>query len=192
MSTKVNNKINTIAAHELGHGIWALKHTFDNDYGNIPAGTTNNIMDYTPAATHLAKWQWEIIRYPALFTDPFGGDEEGEYTSNEFLVKNIIHDILCAKNNNLTKINISAYCQSTYNKKLEQQDPGIFWMSDLPYNKYFGDFEVSLIPSGSDSKTYLDISKIKINNNIVIVGDEADYKLQIKVRKNYIPSSSDA
>jgi hypothetical protein len=65
------DEINTIAAHELGHGIWALKHTFDNDYGNIPAGTTNNIMDYTPAATHLAKWQWEIIRYPALFTDRF-------------------------------------------------------------------------------------------------------------------------
>jgi hypothetical protein len=34
-------------------------------------------MDYTPGATHLAKWQWEIIRYPALFTDPFGNDEEG-------------------------------------------------------------------------------------------------------------------
>jgi uncharacterized LabA/DUF88 family protein len=37
-------------------------------------------MDYTPNAEHLAKWQWEIIRYPALFTDPFGGDEEGEYS----------------------------------------------------------------------------------------------------------------
>ncbi|MDR1553708.1 MAG: hypothetical protein LBS69_09645, partial [Prevotellaceae bacterium] len=71
------SEIHTIAAHELGHGIWALKHTFDNDYGNIAAGTTNNLMDYTSGATHLAKWQWEIIRYPALFTDPFGGDEEG-------------------------------------------------------------------------------------------------------------------
>jgi hypothetical protein len=71
------DQINTIAAHELGHGIWALKHTFDNDYGNIAVNTTENLMDYTPHADHLAKWQWEIIRYPALFTDPFGGDEEG-------------------------------------------------------------------------------------------------------------------
>ncbi|MDR1197949.1 MAG: hypothetical protein LBK94_02900 [Prevotellaceae bacterium] len=70
-------QINSIAAHELGHGIWALKHTFDNDYGNIAVNTTDNLMDYTPEATHLAKWQWEIIRYPALFTDPFGSDEEG-------------------------------------------------------------------------------------------------------------------
>ncbi|MDR2407324.1 MAG: hypothetical protein LBE13_04320, partial [Bacteroidales bacterium] len=30
------------------------------------------------------KWQWEIIRYPALFTDPFGGDEEGEYGSDGY------------------------------------------------------------------------------------------------------------
>ncbi|MDR2126368.1 MAG: hypothetical protein LBP63_06030, partial [Prevotellaceae bacterium] len=58
------NEINTIAAHELGHGIWALKHTFDNDYGDIKVNTTNNLMDYTPNAEHLAKWQWEIIRYP--------------------------------------------------------------------------------------------------------------------------------
>jgi hypothetical protein len=38
-------------------------------------------MDYTPGAAHLAKWQWEIIRYPALFTDPFGGDEEGDFST---------------------------------------------------------------------------------------------------------------
>jgi hypothetical protein len=148
-------------------------------------------MDYTPGATHLAKWQWEIIRYPALFTDPFGSDEEGEYTTS-LLVKNIIYDIICAKKNNLTKVTVSDYCQSAYSKKLEQQNPGVFWISDLPYNKYFGDFEISLIPAGSNSKLYLDISKIKMNNNIVIIGDDADYKLQIVVRKNYIPSSSDA
>ncbi|MDR2065459.1 MAG: hypothetical protein LBP85_07120, partial [Prevotellaceae bacterium] len=79
------NEINTIAAHELGHGIWALKHTFDNDYGNIAVNTTGNLMDYTPGATHLAKWQWEIIRYPALFTDPFGGDEEGEWKKTSLI-----------------------------------------------------------------------------------------------------------
>ncbi|MDR2065461.1 MAG: hypothetical protein LBP85_07130 [Prevotellaceae bacterium] len=82
MNIKIINNITTIAAHELGHGIWALKHTFDNDYGNIAVNTTGNLMDYTPGANHLAKWQWEIIRYPALFTDPFGGDEEGMYAKD--------------------------------------------------------------------------------------------------------------
>jgi hypothetical protein len=79
-----DNQINSIAAHELGHGVWALKHTFDNDYGNIAVNTTDNLMDYTPQANHLAKWQWEIIRYPALFTDPFGGDEEAMASSEIF------------------------------------------------------------------------------------------------------------
>ncbi|MDR3227704.1 MAG: hypothetical protein LBT56_08560, partial [Prevotellaceae bacterium] len=74
------NQINDIAAHELGHGVWALKHTFDNDYGDISVNTTDNLMDYTEDKHHLAKWQWEIIRYPALFTDPFGGDDEGEFS----------------------------------------------------------------------------------------------------------------
>jgi hypothetical protein len=185
MHTNILHIINNIAKR-------LYNHTFDNDYGNINVNTTNNLMDYTPNAEHLAKWQWEIIRYPALFTDPFGGDEEGEYTSTAFLVKDIIYNILCAKKNNVTKINISIYCQSAYNKRLEQQNPGVFWNSDLPYNKYFGDFEVSLIPAGSNSKLYLDISKIKINNNIVTIGDETDYKLKITVRKNYIPSSLDA
>jgi hypothetical protein len=52
-------------------------------------------MDYTPNAEHLAKWQWEIIRYPALFTDPFGGDEEGMY-AKEFSV--FYNDIAFNKN----------------------------------------------------------------------------------------------
>jgi hypothetical protein len=53
-------------------------------------------MDYTPNADHLAKWQWEIIRYPALFTDPFGGEEEGMYANfndNVKNIKNILHMI---------------------------------------------------------------------------------------------------
>jgi hypothetical protein len=88
------DQINAIAAHELGHGIWALKHTFDNDYGNIAVNTTNNLMDYTPGAAYLAKWQWEIIRYPALFTDPFGGDEEGmQKKMPNYFKQNIVNPI---------------------------------------------------------------------------------------------------
>jgi hypothetical protein len=95
-----DNQINSIAAHELGHGIWALKHTFDNDYGNIAVNTTDNLMDYTPQANHLAKWQWEIIRYPALFTDPFGGDEEGMVYSIEEI--RTLFETIRTSNNKLT------------------------------------------------------------------------------------------
>jgi hypothetical protein len=61
-------------------------------------------MDYTPAAAHLAKWQWEIIRYPALFTDPFGGDEEGEFNRifidiKHTLLFNYVYENNLANNN---------------------------------------------------------------------------------------------
>ena len=61
-------------AHELGHGRFELRHTFDNDYGKLV--TNGNLMDYS-GGTHLAKWQWDVIFDPALLVSPFEGDEEG-------------------------------------------------------------------------------------------------------------------
>jgi hypothetical protein len=87
-----------------------LKHTFDNDYGDVKVNTTNNIMDYTPDVDHLAKWQWEIIRYPALFTDPFGGDEEGEYVNFNDDVKNIKNILHMIKNRYGTSRHMPVTC----------------------------------------------------------------------------------
>ncbi|MDR2127392.1 MAG: hypothetical protein LBP63_11275 [Prevotellaceae bacterium] len=92
MPTHQSHIINNIAKR-------LYNYTFDNDYGNINVNTTNNLMDYTPNAEHLAKWQWEIIRYPALFTDPFGGDEEGIGSAYGTYVKNYIKDIRCLRYN---------------------------------------------------------------------------------------------
>ena len=65
--------------HELLHGRFLLRHTFDNhfskDYseGNDP----ENIMDYDNG-THLAQWQWRSIHDPAVVKGLFKKDEDGE------------------------------------------------------------------------------------------------------------------
>jgi uncharacterized protein YfkK (UPF0435 family) len=63
-------------AHELGHGRLLLKHTFDKDY-KLPQSGTDNLMDYTPLATHLAKWQWDLASDPGIAQGVFDKDEDG-------------------------------------------------------------------------------------------------------------------
>jgi hypothetical protein len=62
-------------AHELGHGMFALKHTFDSDY-KIAQNATDNLMDYTPGATHIAKWQWDRLYDPGVVLRVFERDED--------------------------------------------------------------------------------------------------------------------
>jgi hypothetical protein len=62
------------AAHELGHGMFGLKHPFDNDY-KIPALSTDNLMDYADG-THLAKWQWDLIHDPGIILRVFERDKD--------------------------------------------------------------------------------------------------------------------
>ena len=61
-------------AHELGHGAFNLKHTF-SEY-NLPPGTTNNLMDYSPG-TALYKYQWDHIHDPGKVVGWFEGEDEG-------------------------------------------------------------------------------------------------------------------
>jgi hypothetical protein len=69
-----------IIAHELGHGVFRLYHTFNANYGDVAVGTqgsTDNLMDYK-GGTELAKWQWDMIYDPAILNGLFDGDKEGE------------------------------------------------------------------------------------------------------------------
>ena len=59
--------VHTIA-HELGHGIFTLQHTFDAEYGKGTQGTTNNLLDYTEKGKELAAFQWNVMANPAVFT----------------------------------------------------------------------------------------------------------------------------
>ena len=56
-------------AHELGHGLFTLQHSFDDEYGGKQSqNETVNLMDYTVGATELVAFQWNIISNPAPFT----------------------------------------------------------------------------------------------------------------------------
>lgn len=56
-------------AHELGHGLFTLQHSFDDEYGGKQSqNETANLMDYTEGATELVAFQWNIISNPAPFT----------------------------------------------------------------------------------------------------------------------------
>ncbi|MFV0345802.1 MAG: hypothetical protein ACK5IQ_06080 [Bacteroidales bacterium] len=79
VSRYLQGKLNNVIAHELGHGKFKLRHTFDNFYGGVlEEGTTDNLMDYTKDKTELAKWQWNKINTPALFVNPFEGNDKSE------------------------------------------------------------------------------------------------------------------
>lgn len=74
-----------VIAHELGHGKFRLRHTFDSEYGKgaeSKKGKTDNLMDYAPtpsSATHIAKRQWNQIHNPALLTELWEKDEDSEW-----------------------------------------------------------------------------------------------------------------
>ena len=70
-------------------------------------------------------------------------------TSDDVYVKSLFNEILCGKKNNLSEIDVSGY------KKLEQQNPGVFWASDLPDAGYIGHFETTLKYASSQSKNTL-------------------------------------
>jgi len=63
-------------AHELGHGLFTLQHSFDAEYGDKRSlGKTDNLMDYA-SGTALLAFQWNILSSPALLTT-FDKAEEG-------------------------------------------------------------------------------------------------------------------
>lgn len=68
--------INTMA-HELGHGVFTLKHTF-SDYSSLVQGSTDNLMDYNNSTgSTLWKYQWDKIHDPAVVLGLFEGDAAG-------------------------------------------------------------------------------------------------------------------
>ncbi|MBR8707091.1 hypothetical protein IX324_002916 [Bacteroides pyogenes] len=66
--------VHTIA-HELGHGIFTLQHTFDAEYGKGTQGETNNLLDYTETGKELAAFQWNVMANLAVFTAMDKADE---------------------------------------------------------------------------------------------------------------------
>jgi hypothetical protein len=66
-----------VAAHELGHGVFNLRHTFSQgNIVNLPEGSTKNLMDYS-TGTELFKYQWDFIHNPEGGLFIFEDSEEG-------------------------------------------------------------------------------------------------------------------
>ena len=66
--SKDGEELSKTIAHELGHGLFTLQHTFDSEYaGKKSQDTSSNLMDYTKG-TSLVAFQWNVMANPALFT----------------------------------------------------------------------------------------------------------------------------
>ena len=66
------SNIGKTAAHEIGHGAFALRHTFD--YGFAQGALSDNLMDY-PNGNSLAKHQWDMMFDPAIVLGIFEKEE---------------------------------------------------------------------------------------------------------------------
>ncbi|RED94072.1 hypothetical protein [Marinoscillum furvescens] len=64
-------------AHELGHGVYRLEHTFSEK--GLPKGQTDNLMDYS-RGKELYKYQWDYVHDPASVATLFDDEEDGAYT----------------------------------------------------------------------------------------------------------------
>jgi hypothetical protein len=70
------HELSRLVAHELGHGIFTLLHSFDVNYaGDRNKRQTSNLMDYSNG-TELAAFQWNVMANPAPLTW-FDTEEDG-------------------------------------------------------------------------------------------------------------------
>jgi hypothetical protein len=85
-----NNQVAQTVAHEVGHGVFHLKHTFDSRYNLPQTVLRSNLMNYGGGNT-LAKFQWDAIHDPGIVIGLFDKDEDvqnyviNQYISTKFL-----------------------------------------------------------------------------------------------------------
>ncbi len=172
-------------AHELGHGAFNLQHTFDR-FGKekAPAGTTDNLMDYTSASSatnglskELYAYQWPLLHKPLKVLGIEKGDEDSEQeilNEHPIVVKfEEISDDFEVKKNSL-KI---SYKLENYSSKLYNYNPVVF----IKHNE-----EIILLDTLTDktADSYLWDGKNKVNNTYY--EDLDDFSIYIGVPKTKI------
>ena len=70
-----------IAAHEIGHGIFGLKHPYDQYNAKNSKGNTDYLMD-TGSGTAFSHMDWQKLHAPGIQLYLFQGDEDGENISS--------------------------------------------------------------------------------------------------------------
>lgn len=89
-------------AHELGHGVFGLKHPF-SEYGT-PEGSTGFLMDYNQG-TVFNHMDWKKIFAPGFKLYWFQGDEEGESVDGTKKLKTMKEKMLVVLKHIKTNIN---------------------------------------------------------------------------------------
>ncbi len=79
------NQFTTIA-HELGHGVFRLRHTFSSDAFKASERTTTNLMDYNGGTT-LKKYQWDFVHDPESMSGWLQDDEESAMTTSAIVIQ---------------------------------------------------------------------------------------------------------
>ena len=69
-------------AHELGHGLFRLEHTFEA-YPALSKGSTANLMDYGKG-TRLQKYQWDLVHNPQAMLGWFQQEEESAFYGDPY------------------------------------------------------------------------------------------------------------
>ncbi len=164
-------------AHEVGHGIFTLQHTFDAEYGKGTQNTTNNLLDYAKG-TSLAAFQWNIMANPAIFTATDKA-EEGRIESYK-------SHIVCIP------IEISNAILSSQNSVLAPDGRRMKLPKDAIITAlFFGDTSEHPAPEGSIAKFQVR-QKVYKTWYIVKDGNFASYNYQKDSKTNYKIESSQA
>jgi hypothetical protein len=79
--TNTGIDLGTVAAHEIGHGYFKLKHTFDRSYSFAQNHLANNLMNYNQG-TFISKYQWDILHDVGMAIGLFDDDEDGKYETD--------------------------------------------------------------------------------------------------------------
>ena len=106
---KVNDapKFGRLVAHEIGHGVYKLQHTFDYDGLAEKKAQTDNIMDYNTSQPNdfLAHYQWRVMQDSVMFVWGLFQDDEDGMSENKKIVDEIKENV--SKSNDKMKFILS-------------------------------------------------------------------------------------
>lgn len=173
--------IHTVA-HESGHGIFRLWHTFSskNNY-QLAKGATTNLMDYStkPNATDLFKYQWDYCHNPENMTGLFQDEEEGEYAPVTW-ISSIIQDIRCMRYWNKELLNMREY----YKLRKEPIEDASVSLIGRNFTRIVAELQ-------DKNSSYINVNIVNIDNNTVSVGkDKSKLEFSVYGKKLYGDSES--
>ncbi len=187
------------AAHEVGHGVFQLQHTFS--YSGIKQGALPaNIMDYADPNSlsfgegrgEVAKLQWDLIHDPGLVIGVFETDKGGELskeTDRQALIRRIFE--LRNAYQNHKKITISSTNKEMYSKIVCLDEDEFVTYDFLKLSSGVVNnvgFAISSVIKIEDKYA----SGISLNNGIIKIWCptkyvDALYKFFIKEQQNLLP-----